>query len=314
MRRSYTRLLACVAWLAMCAARASAAPASSPASLADKYRLTDPEAIVHFQAGNAAYKSGVDKRRPRADRDRDLERAIAEYTAGQATQDRPVFDFNLGLAYKALGRTDEAVEHLQRFLDLADETISADARADAEKKLAALDPGGKRRAELARKRAAVPPVPAPAPNVPPTVEAERAPAPSAPSPAPPTRASPPEIMTTEAMPPRSSVRWSRIGGWGLTGAGVIGAGVTTWLLVDAQSLDNQANDAQANHRVSERQALADRADARRRSALIAGIGSGALIASGVLILIFSSGTDSAPTRTGWNLGITRNGVAVMGRF
>src|SRR5262245_4275458 len=122
MRRSYTRLLAGVAWLVLSAVPVSAAPASAPASLADKYKLTDPEAVAHFQAGNAAYKAGVDKRRPRAARDRDLERAIAEYTAGQTTQDRPVFEFNLGLAYKALGRTDEAIEHLARFLDRADET------------------------------------------------------------------------------------------------------------------------------------------------------------------------------------------------
>jgi tetratricopeptide (TPR) repeat protein len=305
----------CVGLLAMRAVGASAAPTSSPASLADKYKLTNPAAITRFQAGNTAYKSGVDKRRPRADRDRDLERAIAEYTAGQTTQDRPVFDFNLGLAYKALGRTDEAVEHLQRFLDLADETVSAEARADAEKKLAALDPEGKRRAELARKRAAVFAAPAPSPDVPPTSHVERtSPAPSAPPPAMPMRAPPPEIATTEAMPSRSSVHWSRIGGWGMAGAGVIGAGVTTWLVIDAQNFDSQANDAQANHRVSERQALSDRADSRRRSAVILGVGSGALLASGALILFFSSGSDPAPTRTGWNLGIMRNGVAMMGRF
>lgn len=310
----------CVGFLAMCAAGASAAPAnspapSSPASLADKYKLTDPDAITHFQAGNAAYKSGVDKRRPRTDRDRDLERAIAEYIAGQTKQDRPVFDFNLGLAYKALGRTDEAVEHLQRFLDLADETVSADARVDAERKLTALDPGGKRRAELERKRAAVFATPAPASDVPPASQAERPPAaPSPPPPATPMRAPSPEITTTEAMPPRSSVRWSRVGGWGMAGAGVIGAGVTTWLVIDAQNFDNQANNAQANQTVSERQALSNRADSRRRSAVIVGIGSGALLATGALILMVSSGSDPAPTRAGWNLGITPHGVAMIGRF
>jgi hypothetical protein len=228
-----------------------------------------------------------------------------------------VFDFNLGLAYKALGRTDEAVEHLQRFLDLADETVSADARADAERKLAALDPGAKRRAELARKRAAVFATPAPPSDVPPTSKAERTPtAPSAPPPVAPTpmRAPPPEITSAEVMPPRSSVRWSRVGGWGMAGAGVIGAGVTTWLVIDAQNFDNQANNAQANQRVSERQALSDRAASRRRSAVIVGIGSGALLASGALILMFSSGSDPAPTRAGWNLGITPHGVAMMGRF
>jgi tetratricopeptide (TPR) repeat protein len=316
MRRSYARLLAGVAWLVVCATPVSAAPPSSAASLADKYQLTDPDAIGHFQAGNAAYKAGVDKHRPRANRDRDLESAIAEYTAGQAIQDRPVFDFNLGLAYKALGRTDEAIDHLQRFLDRADETVSAEARADAEKKLAALDPAGKHRAELAKRRVAPPPpVPAPAPNVAPVADVERTPiAPRAPAPVTPSPVSAPGLATTETMTPRSSVHWTRVGGWGLTGAGILGAGVTAWLVIDAQSLDDQANDAQANHSVSERQALADRADSRRRSALVVGIGSGALVVSGALILILSSGHEPAPTRTGWNLRITGHGVAVAGRF
>ncbi|TMQ09111.1 MAG: hypothetical protein E6J90_38680 [Deltaproteobacteria bacterium] len=75
----------------------------------------------------------------------------------------------------------------------------------------------------------------------------------------------------------------------------------------------QAGNA-AYHTVSERQTLADRADARRRSALVVGIGSGALLASGALILMLWSGRDPAPTRIGWNFGITGHGVAVSGRF
>src|SRR5262249_16843786 len=126
--------------------------------------------------------------------------------------------------------------------------------------------------------------------------------------------SPPGLSTSETVTAPSSVRWWRVGGWGFTGAGVIGAGITAWLVVDAQSLDNQANDAQANHSVSERRTLAQRADPRRRSALVVGIGSGALITLGALILILSSGSDPAPTRTGWNLGITGNGVVAAGRF
>ncbi|MGH2900690.1 MAG: hypothetical protein ACRDMZ_18590, partial [Solirubrobacteraceae bacterium] len=281
--------------------------------MADKYKLTDAEAIGHFQAGNTAYKAGVDKRRSRADRERDLERAIAEYTAGQATQDRPVFDFNLGLAYKALGRADEAIEHLQRFLDRADDTVSADARADAEKKLATLDPGGTRRAELAKSRA---PQPASmqARKMPPAAEIERAPsASSATLATAPMRVSPPGLSTSETMTPRSSVRWTRVAGWGLAGAGLVGAGITAWLIVDARDLDSQATDALNNHKMSERQALADRANARRSSAVIVGIGGGALLASGALILILSSGSDPSPTRTGWNVGITGSGVAVSGR-
>jgi tetratricopeptide (TPR) repeat protein len=290
---------------------ASAAPVPS---LADKYKLTDAEAIAHFEAGNLAYKAGADKSRSRPDRDRDLERAVAEYTAGQAKQDRPVFDYNLGLAYKALGRTDEAIEHLQRFLDLADATVSSAVRTDVENKLAALDPAGKRRAELAKKRATAPPsAPVPPPVVPPMVATERAPmAPSAPPAAP--SISPPGMATTKANAPRGSPRWPRVGGWGLTAIGLAGAGVTTWLLVDARSLDSEADNAQAHHLVSERQQLADRASERRRSAVLVGVGSGVLLASGALVLVLWSGGDPAPARVGWNLGITGNGMAVSGRF
>ncbi|TMQ09609.1 MAG: hypothetical protein E6J91_29715 [Deltaproteobacteria bacterium] len=301
-----------------CAMPVSAAPASSPATLADKYKLTDPDAVTHFLAGNTAYKAGADKRRPRADRERDLARAIAEYTAGQAKQDRPVFDFNLALTYKALGRTDEAIEHLQRFLDLADDTITAEARADAETKLAALDRTGKRRAELAEKRPAArrpgpPPAPMPNPTAPP-VATEPAPRSSSSSAAMQSPHAPPELATIDTTTTHSSVRWTRIGGSGLAGAGLVGAGVTGWLVIDAQRLDNQAADAQAHPMGSERQQLIDRASARRRSAVLVGIGSGVLLASGAAILLLWSGDEPAPARVGWNLGITGNGLAVSGQF
>ncbi|HEY0484461.1 MAG TPA: hypothetical protein VGD37_43370, partial [Kofleriaceae bacterium] len=84
--------------------------------------------------------------------------------------------------------------------------------------------------------------------------------------------------------------------------------------VDARSLDSEADNAQAHHLVSERQQLADRASERRRSAVLVGVGSGVLLASGALVLVLWSGGDPAPARVGWNLGITGNGMAVSGRF
>lgn len=277
-----------VMWLlVVCAIPASAAPSFAA------YKPTDPEALAHFQAGNRYYEAGS------------LERAVTEYRVGRAKEDAPAFDFNLGLAFKAMGRTTEAVEHLQRFLDRAQP--DGDLRASVEKKIAALDPSGSVRAELALKRAAaVRPVPSSEPLV-----TSAAKSPDVQTRAPPL--SPPGASAPVAISQNTPVRWGRIGGWTLTAMGLAGGGVAGWLALDAHNLDNQAMDAQANPRVSVRDELAGRAADRRRTSLVVGVGSGAVLVTG-LVLVLSSGGDSAPSRVGWNVGITGNGVAVLGRF
>jgi hypothetical protein len=311
MRRLCAMLLVALAWLAVPAKPVSAAPVTDPAA----YKPTDSEALAHFNEGTR-YVETSQRRRVRADRDRDLERAITEYTAGQAKDDAPAFDLNLGLVLKVLGRDEDALDHLQRFLERANPDGSL--RRSVESKIAALDPTGRLRAERERKRA-----PRRAPDRPPAivatstpvVDAARAPSAAAATPiATPPRVAPPGLAATAVDSPPGHVRWARVGGWGLTAAGVVGGGVTTWLVVDAQRLDRQATDAQANHMVSVRAELADQASARRRSAVMVGIGSGALVVSGVVLLLLSSGGDSPPTRVGWNLGITSHGAAVWGRF
>jgi hypothetical protein len=104
--------------------------------------------------------------------------------------------------------------------------------------------------------------------------------------------------------------WARLG-WGLTAAGVVGAGVTTWLAVSARGLDT---DAAASGRISERLDLQDRADSRRHAALIVGIGSGAAVVIGVVTLLLPDRADPPAQGRAWNLGITGNGLAVIGRF
>lgn len=292
---------------------ASACPAGSPPT--DK--PVDREAVSHLAAGNRAYKAAIDKKHPLSDdaRQRQLETAIAEYLAGQRCDDAFVFDFNLGQALAALGKRREALEHLLRFLARAD--LDDADRANVEKRIAAVDPSGSLRAE--RQAAASRPS---APPSPPT-EIPRAVAAAQPTQAPsmspvdrPTEhppLSPSALSPTRDSGTTSSVRWGRIAGWTLTAAGVVGAGVTTYFVLDAQNLDHQATDAEANREASVRNELSARAADRRRSAVIVGIGSGVVLATGLAIALWPSG-DRSSTQASWNLGITGNGIAVAGRF
>src|SRR5262245_11837597 len=115
MRRSLVLFVVVV-----CAAHAPAASAC-PASSPPASKPVDREAVAHLSAGNRAYKAALDKKHPVSDdeRQRQLENAIAEYTAGQRCDDAFVFDFNLGQAFAALGKRREALDHLLRFRDRA---------------------------------------------------------------------------------------------------------------------------------------------------------------------------------------------------
>jgi hypothetical protein len=126
-------------------------------------------------------------------------------------------------------------------------------------------------------------------------------------------ASPEAPSRTTDSAPRSSVRWGRIAGWALATAGLVGGGVTTYLVLDAQNLDRQATDAEANQQASVRNELTARAADRRRSAMIFGVGSGIVLATGLLFALWPS-SDRPPTQASWNLGITGSGIAVEGRF
>ena len=48
--------------------------------------------------------------------------------------------------------------------------------------------------------------------------------------------------------------------------------------------------------------------------MIVGIGSGAAVILGIVTLVLPARTDARATSNAWNLGITGNGVAVLGRF
>jgi hypothetical protein len=172
-----------------------------------------------------------------------------------------------------------------------------------EKKIAALDPSGAVRAELAEKRASAAPATVPASKSADSVIRLQTPSMTTPSP----QNAPVGVSATAAP---SGVRWTRVAGLGITGLSLVGAGVTTWLALDAQRLDRQA--VEPGRRASDSSELTDRASGRRRAAVAFGIGSGALLVTGVVLALWP--TDHAPTRTAWNIRITGNGVAVSARY
>jgi hypothetical protein len=306
-RHSHPLLLATAVLLAFLLS--STAPvAAQPSSSLARYKPTKPDALVHFEAGNKAYKDARITSRPLSERVRDLKRAIDEYTAGQALDDAPAFDYNIAHAARLLVDNPTAVAHLQRFVGRAQQ-LDEQLRRAVDNEIAELDPSGVIRAKL---QAVSAPVAenevspaarrtAPAATAPPSA-APRAPQ-AAPALAP--------TSTTAAAEPRGSRVWVPLG-WGLTAAGVAGGGVTTWLAISAAGLDTDAADTSRS--ISDRVDLQHRADARRRAALIVGIGSGAAIVLGVVTLVLPARADARSGRTAWNLGITGNGVAVFGQF
>jgi tetratricopeptide (TPR) repeat protein len=275
-----------------------AAPAASALS---KYKPTRADALARFDAGNRFYRAASDERRALTDRNRDYERAIAEYTAGSQLEDAPAFDYNIGLSLRTLGRSAEAIAHLERFVDRADP--EGDVRTSIAEKITAMDPTGELRAELRRKRLATV---APASEPPPVTVA-----PTARPVHPPVTAD--EPTTHEGSSPSSARRWDPLG-WGLIATGALGGGVATWLFIDASSLDRSANDAGAHGDQAGRRSLQDRASSRRSLGVAVGVGGGVLVLAGVLKLTVLSGGDPPPTRAAWNLGLTGDGVAVFGRF
>jgi hypothetical protein len=278
------------------AAASGSAPASAESSSTlGQYKPTKPAALVHFEAGNRLYKSGLDTARPFPARVRDLRAAVQEYEAGALVEDAPAFDYNLGHAARVLVDNRTAVAHLQRFLERAhpDEPL----RSAIENEISDLDPAGDIRMQLRQADE--------------HAQETRA-ASVAPSSPPPTTATmpvaQPELRAPVAQPSRA---WSWVG-WGLIAAGVAGGGGATWLAVSATGLDADAKDTTRS--ITDRFDLQNRADSRRRSAVIVGIGSGAAVVLGVVILAIPARSASRDSMTAWNLGISGNGVSVFGRF
>lgn len=82
------------------------------------------DARDHFRRGQAAYQQG------------NYELAITEWLSGYELEQRPEFQYNLAQAYERLGRLQDAVNSLQRFVESADPDDSS--YSDATARLASL--------------------------------------------------------------------------------------------------------------------------------------------------------------------------------
>ena len=235
------------------------------------------EALAHLQEGNRLY--AVQR----------FQDAAAEYKKGALVEPAPIFDYNLGQAYRQSGDYKSAIWYYRRFLD---QDSTPGARTDAVNKFIA-----DMKAELDRQ----------AMKEPPTEPESEATTPK-PAPSPAALPSPPLAVAAEAP----TEHWYQDGfGWGLAGTGLVGSIVGGGLLLDAASLNNDANHSTDQQEAS---ALHDKADTRTLlGGVIGAVGVGLLVTGAIKLAIHPSASGHGAA-TAWNLAVTRNGIAIMGQW
>lgn len=218
---------------------------------------------------------------------RDFERAITEWKAGVLIENLPAFSYNLGQAYRQMGNYEEAIWHYERYLPRAS---NPQRKRDAERFIKEM------RAELEKKARTTPPVETlpNAENQPPTGK-------------PPTARAPKVVTVID----RGEAWYADPLGWGLAGVGGIGLGVSVGLIFSAKNLDDRANGETA---IEVRDSLHERASDRRLVGVILGVvGAGALATGIVKLAIYPKDRERKVTTT-FHVGVTRDGLVVMGRF
>jgi tetratricopeptide (TPR) repeat protein len=251
---------------------------------ADAKPLAKPTGRVareHLSKGNRLYDM------------RSFDEAIVEYKAGALAQPTPVFDYNLGQAYRQLGRYEDAVWHYERFLTFG--KPSGDLLEAVNRFLAEM------RAQLANRAQTMPPTGPAASDGSPAVSAQAA------SRAIVERSGPTERVERDAPSgSRDSTHWL---GWTALGAGAAAIGTSGVLLWRGSALHDQANTEPDARRRSE---LHTQAGTRTWMAAVAGIGGAALTVTGVVMLM-STDRRSAHV-TSWDFRISGHGVFVAGNF
>jgi hypothetical protein len=214
-----------------------------------------------------------------------------EFKAGALVEPAPVFDYNLGQAYRQTGKYQEALWHYDRFLTYGHPTgelldavnaFMTEMRTHMENRALTMPPNGPAEATSQ---------PAPSETAPGTqLSTIRAPA------------------STANNEERSGPNWV---GWGLTVVGVASIGTSGALFLSASNLDDKANttpDARA------RNSLHDQAHTRRVvGAVVGGVGI-AVIAAGVLDLVLSRPHKRTTNTASLDLGIVDHGIVVLGHF
>jgi tetratricopeptide (TPR) repeat protein len=242
-------------------------------------RPANHEACEHLDRGNRLYNL------------RSFDEAIKEFKAGALIEPAPVFDYNLGQAYRQLGKYKDALWHYDRFLKYgqpAGELLDAVNRFMAEM-----------RAQLANG----------VPAMSPTDAAEGPPSPSVSRPA--TESHQEIVRHDDPAPPIEHDTARDWFGWSITGAGVVGVGAAGFLFLRASSLNDQANSEPDARR---RNDLHDQARTRNLLGAVIGIGGGGLIVTGVIKLALHSRDHAVTSTAALDIGISGHGVVVSGRF
>lgn len=246
-------------------------------------RPASREAREHLDQGNKLYNI------------RSFDEAIAEFKAGALIEAAPVFDYNLGQAYRQLGKYQDALWHYDRFMKYGGPT--------GELRDAVMSFMAEMRAHLANRALTMPPTgPAPPDRAPDPTTSARSTATTEPTMA----------GTVNTEPPsqpegHDSRDWI---GWGLTGGGVVALGVSGVLLYRASSLNNQAKtepDARA------RDGLYDQASTRNTAGIAVGVGGLVLTTAGVVKLALH-GRHPASGSALLDVGVTSHGVFALGQF
>ncbi|MDQ3366354.1 MAG: tetratricopeptide repeat protein [Myxococcota bacterium] len=211
---------------------------------------------------------------------REFEKAVEAYKAGALVEDVPVFHYNLGQCYRQLGRYEDAIWHYDRFLERGKPTGQI---RDAVESFRTQMKG-----ELEKKAMTQPPV-EPAPEPKPTVE-------------------PPKTTVVRVPAPPW---YEDTFGWVLAVGGAAGIGASAYLFVDANALEADA-DMQIDQ--GKRDELRQRASSRRTTGVIVGLGSVALLATGVVRLALRPDDRDQTVTTSLNIGVGTNSVFVVGRF
>jgi tetratricopeptide (TPR) repeat protein len=246
-------------------------------------RPASREARQHLDKGNKLYNI------------RSFDDAITEFKAGALIEPAPVFDYNLGQAYRQLGKYQDALWHYDRFMKYGEPT--------GELRDAVMSFTAAMRAHIANRALTMPPTAA----APPDRSTEQATLAK-------TRATTPESAThtrnIESIRPVEHPDGPDWIGWSLAGSGVVALGVSGVLLYSASSLNGRANtelDARA------RDDLHDQASTRNTAGIVIGVGGLVLTAVGVIKLAVHPRHPASSTAT-LDVGITSDGVFVLGHF
>jgi len=269
-----------------CLAAAGAALADEPAGKPFVFVLPKTrEAHDHLRRGVRLYNN------------QSFESAIEEFKVGALAEPCSTFDYNLGQAYRQLGKYKEALWHYQRFLNYGQPTGNV---------LEAVQQWiTEMQAHLANAALTVPPTGASSETAQSRAQG------TLPATTDPARGATHDVgqhVATLRDDHGGAIHWV---GWTVTGGGIAAIGAAGFLFLRASNLDDQAN-VDLDTRV--RNELHDQASTRRLAGAIVGVGGMVLAATGVYMLATQAYQRDRSTTASVDLGVTSRGVVVFGRF